>query len=64
MDIVGIQQNLMEILLIMEWDMEVNSILMIPSKDLVIVTTHNHDTPNGIQQQIEFLNKKTTFANQ
>ncbi len=33
-------------------------ILMIPSKKLVIVTTHNHDTPNGIEQQLQFLNIK------
>lgn len=30
-------------------------ILMIPSKELIIVTTHNHDTPNGIEQQMKFL---------
>ena len=33
-------------------------IILIPSKDLVIVTTHNHDTPNGIPQQIKFLNEQ------
>lgn len=33
-------------------------IIMIADKNLVIVTTHNHDTPNGIEQQIKFLNKK------
>nr|WP_293303489.1 serine hydrolase [Allomuricauda sp.] len=31
-------------------------IIMVPAKKLVIVTTHNHDTPNGIEQQIKFLN--------
>jgi CubicO group peptidase (beta-lactamase class C family) len=30
-------------------------IIMIPNKKLVIVTTHNHDTPNGIEQQMKFL---------
>lgn len=33
-------------------------IIMIPNKELIIVTTHNHDTPNGIEQQVEFLHKK------
>jgi len=33
-------------------------ILLIPNDDLIIVTTHNHNTPNGIDQQIKFLNKK------
>ncbi|WP_106791225.1 serine hydrolase [Aquimarina sp. Aq78] len=33
-------------------------IIMIADKNLVIVTTHNHDTPNGIEQQIKFLNRK------
>lgn len=33
-------------------------IFMIPSKKLVIVTTHNHDTPSGIEQQLKFLNIK------
>ena len=33
-------------------------ILLIPDIDLIIVTTHNHDTPDGIDQQIKFLNKK------
>lgn len=33
-------------------------IIMVPSKHLIVVTTHNHDTPNGIDQQIEFLNRK------
>ncbi|WP_108809356.1 serine hydrolase domain-containing protein [Aquimarina spinulae] len=33
-------------------------IIMIADKNLVIVTTHNHDTPNGIKQQIKFLNGK------
>ncbi|WP_423997599.1 serine hydrolase domain-containing protein [Maribacter sp. IgM3_T14_3] len=33
-------------------------IIMIPNKELIIVTTHNHDTPNGIEQQIEFLKGK------
>ncbi|WP_162897321.1 serine hydrolase [Aquimarina sp. AD1] len=33
-------------------------IIMIPSKKIIIVTTHNHDTPNGIEQQIKFLNGK------
>jgi CubicO group peptidase (beta-lactamase class C family) len=31
-------------------------IIMIPNKKLIIVTTQNHDTPNGIEQQIKFLN--------
>ncbi|MDY8138206.1 serine hydrolase [Aquimarina sp. 2201CG5-10] len=33
-------------------------IIIVPNKDLVIVATHNHDTPKGIEQQIKFLNKK------
>ncbi|MEM8999046.1 MAG: serine hydrolase [Bacteroidota bacterium] len=33
-------------------------ILMIPEKELIIVTTHNHDTPNGIEQQVKFLNER------
>jgi len=33
-------------------------ILIIPNKELIIVTTHNHDTPNGIKQQIKFLQQK------
>lgn len=33
-------------------------IIMIPNKKLIIVATHNHDTPNGIEQQIKFLNGK------
>jgi CubicO group peptidase (beta-lactamase class C family) len=33
-------------------------IIMIPNKELIIVTTHNHDTPNGIEQQITFLNRE------
>ena len=33
-------------------------IIMVPDKELIIVTTHNHDTPNGIEQQIKFLNGK------
>ncbi|NQY06659.1 MAG: hypothetical protein HRT68_10865 [Flavobacteriaceae bacterium] len=33
-------------------------IIMIPNKELIIVTTHNHDTPNGIEQQMKFLNRK------
>lgn len=33
-------------------------IIMIPDKELIIVTTNNHDTPNGIEQQIKFLNGK------
>ena len=33
-------------------------IILIPNKNLIIVTTHNHDTPNGIEQQIKFLNRK------
>ncbi|THV61032.1 class C beta-lactamase-related serine hydrolase [Flagellimonas alvinocaridis] len=31
-------------------------IIMVPAKKLIVVSTHNHDTPNGIEQQIEFLN--------
>lgn len=30
-------------------------ILIIPVKELVIVTNHNHDTPDGIDQQLDFL---------
>lgn len=30
-------------------------IFLFPSEDLVIVTTHNHDTPDGIPQQVQFL---------
>lgn len=33
-------------------------IILIPSKELIIVTTHNHHTPNGIEQQMKFLNGK------
>ena len=33
-------------------------IIIIPSKELIIVTTHNHNTSNGIEQQIKFLNGK------
>lgn len=33
-------------------------IILIPNKELIIVATHNHDTPNGIEQQIKFLNAK------
>jgi CubicO group peptidase (beta-lactamase class C family) len=33
-------------------------IILIPNKELIIVTTCNHDTPNGIDQQIRFLNVK------
>jgi len=33
-------------------------IIMIPNKELIIVTTHNHDTQNGIEQQIKFLNRE------
>lgn len=33
-------------------------IIMIPNKKLIIVTTHNHDTPNGIEQQMKFLIRK------
>lgn len=33
-------------------------IIMIPDKKLIIVTTYNHDTPNGIEQQTKFLNAK------
>jgi len=33
-------------------------IIIIPNKELIIVATHNHDTPNGIEQQIKFLNGK------
>ncbi|EZH72118.1 hypothetical protein ATO12_24590 [Aquimarina atlantica] len=33
-------------------------IIIVEDKNLVIVTTHNHDTPNGIKQQIKFLNRK------
>ncbi|MFC5046086.1 serine hydrolase domain-containing protein [Aquimarina hainanensis] len=33
-------------------------IIMIPDMELIIVTTHNHDTPNGIEQQMKFLNEK------
>jgi len=30
-------------------------IFLLPSEDLVIVTTHNHDTADGIDQQVQFL---------
>ncbi|MEW7277561.1 serine hydrolase [Aquimarina sp. 2201CG1-2-11] len=33
-------------------------IILIPNKELIFVVTHNHDTPNGIEQQIKFLNRK------
>lgn len=33
-------------------------IIMISNKNVIIVTTHNHNTPNGIEQQINFLNRK------
>ncbi|TXD84525.1 hypothetical protein ESY86_05555 [Subsaximicrobium wynnwilliamsii] len=33
-------------------------IILIPDKELIIVTTHNHDTPIGIEQQIKFLKEK------
>ncbi len=34
-------------------------IFIIPSEDMVIVSTHNHDTPDGIAQQVDFI--KETF---
>lgn len=34
-------------------------IFILPSDELILITTHNHDTPNGINQQIDFL--KSTF---
>lgn len=33
-------------------------IFIIPSKKIVITTTHNHNTPNGIEQQIDFIHTK------
>ena len=33
-------------------------IILIPNEKLIVVTTHNHDTPNGIEQQTKFLNGK------
>ncbi len=33
-------------------------ILIFPKTEVVIVATHNHDTPRGIEQQIAFLQKK------
>ncbi len=33
-------------------------IIMIRDKELIIVATHNHDTANGIEQQVKFLNGK------
>lgn len=33
-------------------------IIMIPHKKLIIVTTNNHDTPDGIEQQVKFLNRE------
>jgi len=30
-------------------------IFLFPSEDLVIVTTHNHDTADGIPQQVQFV---------
>jgi len=34
-------------------------IFVLPDKELVIVSTHEHDTPRGIEQQVDFL--KETF---
>lgn len=31
-------------------------IILIPSKELILVATHDHDTPNGIEHQMKFLN--------
>jgi CubicO group peptidase (beta-lactamase class C family) len=33
-------------------------IVILPEKSLVIIATHNHDTPDGIKYQTEFLNTK------
>lgn len=33
-------------------------IILIPEKELVIVATHNHDTPDGIDHQIAFLHRQ------
>ena len=33
-------------------------IILVPSKELVMVANHEHDTPNGLDQQIDFLNNK------
>lgn len=33
-------------------------IIMIPQEELIIVTTHEHDTPDGIKHQVDFLNKE------
>lgn len=32
-------------------------IILVPNRELVIVATHNHDTPSGIEQQRKFLNR-------
>jgi len=32
-------------------------IITVPSEDLVIVSTNNHDTPDGIDQQVGFLKR-------
>ena len=32
-------------------------IIIYPTHDMVIVTTHHHDTPDGIDQQVDFLNE-------
>lgn len=32
-------------------------ILVHPEKNMIIVSTHNHDTPDGIDQQVDFLNE-------
>lgn len=33
-------------------------IILVPSKDMVMVVNHNHDTPDGLDQQIDFLSNK------
>lgn len=33
-------------------------IIMIPDKELIIIATHNHDTPDGTEQQIQFLERE------
>ncbi len=33
-------------------------IILVPSKEVVMVVNHNHDTPDGLDQQIDFLNNK------
>jgi len=36
-------------------------ILILPNTKMIIVSTHNHDTANGIKQQVDFLNETLTL---